>query len=337
MNLNKSLSALSNVCGVSGDERAAVCTALEMLHNYTDSCRIVNGNVIADFGVRGQGKPHVLIDAHLDEIGLTVSYIDEDGFIIPSNIGGIDVRLLPAQKVIIHSRGGDIYAVVSTVPPHLSSSDPVLSDIGDVRIDTGYSREELEKLVSPGDTISFSSEYKNLLSSNVTGKSLDNRSSVAAVLKMLDILSDKYYECSFSVLFSCKEETGEQGAKTGCYNINPDIAIAVDVSFALTNDDSPEKCGRLGEGPMIGAAPTLSREVTQRLIDTAIKNNIPYQIEVMGGLSGTNADQFSISRNGVKTCTCSIPLRYMHTPTEVASLEDIENTAALLAAFISEV
>lgn len=337
MNVNDSLSVLSGLCGVSGNENTAAITVLDMLREYTDSCKIINSNVIADFGKREKGKPHVLIDAHLDEVGMTVSYIDDDGFIIPSNIGGIDTRILPAQKVMIRGKECSIFGVVSTLPPHLSSGDSALTDINDVRIDTGYTKQELEKIIEPGSMITFTGEYKKLAADRVTSKSIDDRSGAAAIFRMLDILKDAKYSCSFSVMFSSKEETGEQGAKTGCYHINPDIAIAVDVSFALSESDSPQKCGRAGNGPMIGIAPTLSREISDKLIYCAQKNKIDYQLEIMSGLSGTNADQFAVSRDGVKACTCSIPIKYMHTPAEVADLDDIDKTAALLAAFITEV
>ena len=117
---------------------------------------------------------------------------------------------------------------------------------------------------------------------------------------------------------------------------DPDIASAVDVSFAYAIGEDERKCGKLGHGAMIGISPSLSREISENLINTAKKNNIPFQIEVMEGLTSTNADRYSVSRGGVKTCTVSIPLRNMHTPVEVIDLKDIELTAELLADFIKE-
>ncbi len=137
-----------------------------------------------------------------------------------------------------------------------------------------------------------------------------------------------------SILFSTQEELGERGAKIGAYTLNPDIAIAVDVTFALGHNDDPVKCGRLGGGPMIGISPSLSREVSDALIKTAKDAQIPWQPEVMAGTTGTNADQFSVTRGGIRSGTVSIPLRYMHTPSELIQISDVKQTGELLAAYL---
>ena len=138
-------------------------------------------------------------------------------------------------------------------------------------------------------------------------------------------------------MFSTQEEVGERGAKIGAFDIEPDIAIAVDVSFALTSGDSEVKCGAMGRGCMIGFSPVLDRELSQTFKAMAENRGLPYQIEVMSGTTGTNADRFSVNKHGVKVVTLSIPLKYMHTPVEVISLSDVENTAQLIAAYITEV
>ncbi len=337
MNTKELLIFLSNMTGVSGNEDSVVSELSEFLKTKIsdkDRCYVSGGNVIANCGVRQEGKPHVLIDAHIDEIGMIVTYIDDDGFVVPGNIGGMDYRLLPAQKVIIHGTK-KIPGVVCAVPPHLSDGSDHTDGIDDLRIDTGYTKYEAEKLIPPGSTISFCCGARALMKDRITGKSLDNRAGAAAVIKMLEILkNDNDLNCSFSVLFSCAEEIGQRGAKTACFEINPDIAVAVDVSFALTPDDSKKHCGIIAGGPMIGISPSLSREISDVFINVAKTKNIPFQTEIMSGLTGTNADQFSICRQGVKSCTCSVPLRYMHTPVEVVDVIDIENTALLLAEFI---
>ena len=135
------------------------------------------------------------------------------------------------------------------------------------------------------------------------------------------------------MLFAAQEETGERGAQTGAFSIAPDLAVAVDVSFAKTHFESEEDCGIMGKGTMIGVSPSLCRELSQAFIDTAQQKEIPYQIEVMNGKTGTDADKISVTRSGVKTVTLSIPLRYMHTPVEVLDLRDIDYTASLIAEF----
>lgn len=327
---------LSSADGVSGEESCAVQCALKYLKNYTDNCFIKNGNVIGNFGDRKNGTPHILIDAHIDQVGLIVTNIYESGFIGFSNVGGIDRRLLPAQQVCIHGKK-KLAGVVCSTPPHLSGSDNKINKIEDFYIDTGMSFEAVSNIVEPGDRITFASMPKKLLNNRITGPALDDRSGVASILYALELLRNQKYECSFSVTFSAQEELGERGAKIAAFDIDPDIALAVDVSFAYCLGDREYECGKMGQGPMIGISPSLSREISDDLIEVSKNENIPYQLEVMNGLTSTNADQFSVNRTGCKACTVSIPLKYMHTPSEIIQIDDVENTGRLIAAYIRSV
>ena len=327
---------LSSADGVSGEESCAAQYALKYLKNYTDDCFIKNGNVIGNFGNRKNGTPHILIDAHIDQVGLIVTNIYESGFIGFSNVGGIDRRLLPAQQVCIHGKK-KLAGVVCSTPPHLSGSDNKINKIEDFYIDTGMSFEAVSNIVEPGDRITFASMPKELLNDRITGPALDDRSGVASILYALELLRNQKYECSFSVTFSAQEELGERGAKIAAFDIDPDIALAVDVSFAYCLGDREYECGKMGQGPMIGISPSLSREISDKLIEISKNENIPYQLEVMNGLTSTNADQFSVNRTGCKACTVSIPLKYMHTASEIIQIDDVENTGRLIAAYIRSV
>lgn len=327
---------LSAADGVSGEESCAAQCALKYLKNYTDNCFIKNGNVIGNFGDRKNGTPHILIDAHIDQVGLIVTNIYESGFVGFSNVGGIDRRLLPAQQVCIHGKK-KLAGVVCSTPPHLSGSDNKINKIEDFYIDTGMSFEALSNIVEPGDRITFASMPKELLNNRITGPALDDRSGVASILYALELLKNRKYECSFSIVFSAQEELGERGAKIAAFDIDPDIALAVDVSFAYCLGDREYECGKMGQGPMIGISPSLSREISDNLIEISKNENIPYQLEVMNGLTSTNADQFSVNRTGCKACTVSIPLKYMHTPSEIIQIDDVENTGRLIAAYIRSV
>ena len=163
---------------------------------------------------------------------------------------------------------------------------------------------------------------------------MDDRSGIAAILYTLKLLKDRETAYNVTVVFSAQEELGERGAKIGAYSLATDIAIAVDVSFAYADGEDRKKCGLLGKGAMIGIAPSLSREISDGLVRAAESAGLPYQIEVMNGLTSTNADQYSVSRCGAKACTLSIPLRNMHTPVEVIDISDVRNTAEILAEFI---
>ncbi|MDE6671782.1 MAG: M42 family peptidase [Ruminococcus sp.] len=332
MNIKETLFELSETSGASGSEKNVSEKALEMLKKYCPDAVIKNGNVTGRFGTKNENLPELVLDAHIDQIGFIVTYITDDGFIKVGNLGGIDRRLLPAQPVVIHGKH-DVKGVICSVPPHLSDSNSVPS-FNDVAIDTGLTKSELEEIVSLGDTITFDVKCQQLLNNRVTGGAFDDRSGMTAILYALDLLRNKPLKYNVTVIFSVQEELGERGAKTGAFEINPDIALAVDVSFAYAVGENELKCGKLGKGAMIGISPSLSRRISDSLIDIAQKNNIPYQIEVMNGLTSTNADQYSVCRDGAEACTISIPLRNMHTPVEVIDLEDIRYTGELISQFI---
>lgn len=335
MDLEKTIMSLADSSGVSGDEKAAAELALSYLKNYTDDCFIKNNNVIGHLGVKG-GKPHVLIDAHIDRIGLVVTYITEDGFLKVSGCGGIDRRLLFAQQVTVLGKK-PISGIICSMPPHLEKDESSVPEMEDICIDIGMSKSQAEQVISLGDKIVFSTQCQKMQGDKITGAALDDRSGVGAILRALEIVKNDNLNCEVTVLFSAQEEVGERGAKIAAFEIDPDIAIAVDVSFALTADDKEEKCGKMGKGCMIGFSPVLDRELSEKMKELAEKNNLPCQTEVMAGETGTNADRFSVNNSGAKAVTLSIPLKYMHTPVEVISLSDVENTAQLIAAYLREV
>lgn len=335
MDLHEILKALSYADGVSGCEANAASAASDILKKY---CKNVytdaSGSVIGTYGDYSDDMPHVLLDAHLDQVGFIVTAITEEGFLKVGNVGGLDMRIMPAQNVLVHGRE-TVCGVVSSVPPHLSGNEQKVSDITELLIDTGYSREELSEIVSPGDRITFDTPFMKLHGDRIAAHSMDDRCGIAAILYALSLLEGKEIPCRLSVLFSVREETNEGGAEMAGFSLNPDVSIAVDVTFAKAHNDDPVKCGKMGAGPMIGISPTLSGELSQSLINTAKQNDIPYQTEIMNGTTGTNADRLSVVRGGSKACTVSIPLRYMHTPSEVISEKDVEDTGRLLAMWIT--
>ena len=334
MNLTEILRELTGADGVSGEESSAGAKALGLLKEYcSDVYKDSTGNIIGTIPSRFQNAPIVLLDAHLDQVGFIVTSITNDGFIKAGNVGGLDMRIMPAQNVVVHGRT-DIPGVIASVPPHLSGGKEKVLDITEMLIDTGYFGSVLHEMVSLGDRISFDTPFLELMGDNVAAHSMDDRCGIAAILYTLELLKDKELPCNLNILFSAQEETGEAGAANAGFNIAPDIAIAVDVTFATAHGDDPAKCGKMSKGPMIGIAPTLSSEISLGLIETAKCNNIPYQLEVMNGKTGTNADRFAVARGGAKSCTLSIPLRYMHTPSEVISVSDVKNTSELLAAWL---
>lgn len=335
MDIKNTVAMLSEAAGASSNESLAAELALDMLKKYCPDAEIKNGNVIGKFGKFNESLPSLVLDAHIDQIGMIVTYITDEGFVKIGNLGGIDRRLLPAQQVVIHGKR-DIKGVICSVPPHLSSGKNEVISFSDAAVDTGMTKSELEEIISYGDTITFDVKCRNLIGSRITGGALDDRCGVASILYALELLKDRKTAYNVTVIFSAQEELGERGAAIGAFEINPDIAIAVDVSFAFAKGENEQKCGYLGKGPMIGISPSLSREISHKLIDTAKNSKIPYQLEVMNGLTSTNADRYSVNREGAESCTVSIPLRNMHTPVEVIDISDVEFTGKLLAEFIKE-
>ena len=320
--------------GVSGAENEAAAVAAELLCRHMPAKIDVLGSVT---GTTGNGDTHILLDAHLDQIGLVVTSVDENGFLKVTKCGGADIRVLAAAEVTVHGKE-KIFGVITSTPPHLSTPDDSGKAKGfdDIAVDIGMSREEAVKCVSAGDRITFNGEYKHLLGSRVCSPSIDDRAGVAAILRALELIEGENLNCRVSVLFSVQEETGGSGAQAGAFAADADEAIAVDVSFASAPSVSSEKYAALGGGAMIGYAPSLDYAMSKKLAEIAEKNDIPNQSEVMGGKTGTNCDQIQIAGRGVKTALISVPLRNMHTAAEVCDLADIESTARLIAAYITE-
>lgn len=331
MDIKQLLTNLVNKHGISGDEYTASKYVNSLLSEYLN-CEIDSfGNVYGSSKLYDDKKKTILLDAHIDEIGMIVTYITDEGFLKVANCGGIDNRVLLAQQVDIFCKTKTIKGVIISSPPHIEKDDTVVPEIDDLYIDIGMSKAHAEKIVSLGDKVSIRNELVSLQGNVVTSNALDNRAGVAAILYALELLKNKKQKYNMCVLFSSQEEIGVRGAKIGAFNINPDLAIVVDVSFAMTASDSSEKCGKLEKGPMIGIAPSLDREMSEMAIKIAEKNYIPYQVEVMNGTTGTNADVIGVTKNGVKTVTISVPLRYMHTSVEIVDISDVEYTAKLIA------
>ncbi len=328
--LIKMLSYLCQANGISGDEASVIETAAHYLKKYCSSVEIKNGNLIGVLDCADETAPHVMLDAHLDQIGMIVTEITDDGFVGVGNIGGLDRRWFPAQKVMLHGKK-EIPGIISTLPPHLNNGGEKVQKMTQVRIDTGYSAEELREILSLGDSVTFTGVTGELAGTRFTSPNLDDRAGIAAVLYAVSLVYKEKLPCKVSILFSNREEVSGCGAKTGCFAVNPDIALAVDVSFA---GDGTKGTGEPGKGAMIGFSPALSREVSQDLVSLASEKNIPFQYEVMHGKTGTNADDFSVCREGVKACTVSLPLFYMHTPVEVIDIQDIKSTGKLIAEYL---
>ena len=332
--MEKILTSLCKSGTVSGNE----LVDLEVIKQLLPNAKIetdYNNNIIATIG-NTNSDDVILLDAHNDRIGFVVSYIDDEGFIKLSTCGGIDRRVLLGSEVTVIGKKL-LNGIICCLPPHLSDGGEDKAPSADsIYIDTGLSKAELENIVTLGDNVIVNSTPKRLIGTRFTAGSLDNKAGVAALIRVAELLKDKELNSCIKILLSSQEETGFLGSRTASFAIKPSCAIVVDVSFAAQPTVSPEKCGELSKGPMIGFAPILDREMFNALKAIAQQNDIPYQLEIMSSTTGTNADAITTTAGGIRTALLSIPLRNMHTQAEVVDMADIEKTAELIALYIEK-
>jgi len=329
MAIKDNLFALSSFDAV-GDIREAADKAYEYLSEYAETEKTETLTVIGLLKCKSDYT--LMIDAHIDQIAMIVTDVDDDGFLTVSKSGGIDIRALPSRRVTVHAKE-KITAIFCSTPPHLASGEVEYNDISTLKLDTALGRKAKD-IVSVGDYVTFCQEPTELLSNRVCGRSFDNRASVAVAIEVAKRLHGKELPFNVAFVFSDSEELGLRGTRTATYKVNPNEAIVLDVSFADGIGISENDCGKLGGGAMIGVSPALDRKISNKLISIAKDNDIKYQIETMGAKSGTNADMVSVSREGVRTVTVSIPLRNMHSEVEIVDISDLESVCDLVCEYI---
>lgn len=332
MNIKETLKNLTEKIGVSGDESAASNAAAEMLKQYSDNVTVDEfGNVTGFIKANKENAQTLMLDAHIDQVGYIVTYIDEKGFIGVGACGSPDLKTILAQSVTIHGKE-PVRGVVSTLPPHVSK-DKSVPDTGDISVDVGMTKEDAERVISLGDRVTVDSRFRELCGDIVSARAIDDRSGVCAIFAALDLLKGKPLSYNLAVSFSAQEETGERGAAQSAFKIQPDKCIAVDVSFGQTPDSDPKQTAKLGSGVMIGFSAALDKKMSCELRNAAVNKDIPFTEEIMPDSTGTNADIIGVSGRGVKCCTLSFPIRYMHTPVECVDIKDIEAAAKLICEY----
>ena len=334
MDIKEAILKLASTAGVSGTEAEAAELAKAMLEPYCKETYIDKRGTVV--GIMGSGNAPVFhLDAHIDRIGLIVTDVAERGFVKFAKCGGIDERTLAGMEVTILGKE-PVFGVVSSIPPHLSnaSDEGKAKSCTDLAIDTGLSEDKAKELIRKGDRAYLKSYPCELLGGLMSMGALDDRSGVACLIKVAELLSEMSNPPAVIFTFSVLEEVGGKGAATASFDMKPDCSIAVDVSFARTPGCDKSETAELSAGPMIGYSPVLDHELSEKLESIAKINDIPYQKEIMNSRTGTHADELAVNAGGVKTGLISIPLKYMHTPVEVIDPVDVENSAKLIAQFI---
>lgn len=284
----------------------------------------------------GTPAPRIMLAAHTDEIALIVRDILDGGFLSVQSLSGMDGRLLPAQALIVHGRQR-LPALVASVPPHLLSGVDTskYTPISRLIVDTGLPADEVARLVTPGDLVTFDAPLISLLGTRVASKSMDDRASVAALTVCLQDLTDRHHRWDVYAVATAQEETGLRGAATAAYHIAPQIAIALDVTFAAQPGIDPDTAKEIGAGPVLAMGPNIHPKLLDVLRQTARDLNIPYQDEVIAGRSGTDAWAIQVAHEGVPTTLIGIALRSMHSAIEMVDLDDIRAAGRLLAGVIA--
>jgi endoglucanase len=332
------LRKLSNAHGVSGSEGSVFAVIKKELKGYVDEITEDSmGNLIA---VKHGNKSKVMLAAHMDEIGLMVKYIDDKGFLRFITLGGWYAPTLYNQRVIIHGTKGDRIGVIGGKPPHMMDDEERKKGVkpDEMFIDVGaQNRDEVADIgIEIGTPITIDREFAELSNNRVTGKAFDNRAGVAMLIKTMQKMKSPF---TVYAVFTVQEEVGLKGAKTSAFTINPDWAIATDVTIPGDHPgiEMRDAAIEMGKGPVItivdssGRGLIANRKVVQWLKNAAESHDIPVQVEVGTG-GTTDATSIHLTRGGIPSTTISPPARYIHSPVEVMDLRDIEGGVNLLVA-----
>jgi putative aminopeptidase FrvX len=343
MSLNENLEKLSNACGVTGREDEVRELMINLMRPHADEIIVDKlENVIAVKKGESSGSK-IMLAAHMDEVGLMVKTITKEGVLQFTKMGGIDDRILPAQRIKVFSRKGVFPGIIGSKPPHIQKEEErkKIINFDELFIDIGAeNKEDVSALgVRVGDPVGFDVKYVQLGRDVVMGKAFDNRAGCVAMIQVLRLMEKT--DCTVCAVGTVQEEVGLRGAGTAAFGVDPDVAIALDVNIA---GDVPgvrefDTSLKMGKGPSLTISDSgliTHPKVLRWLLDTAEEEKIPFQLE-SGLLGSTDAARISLTRQGIPSGSVSIPTRYIHSPVSMLSLKDIENSAKLTVAAIKRI
>jgi endoglucanase len=333
------LKSLLSTPGPSGYERAAAEIWRAEAGEFAEVRGDRMGNSFAT--LNGGGAPRVMLSGHIDEIGLMVTHVEEGGLLRFQGVGGWDPQVLVGQRVLVQTMNGVVPGVIGKKAIHVMEADErkKVSEIKSLWIDIGAKDgDEAKGRVRVGDVAVVDQDVLELPNGRIASRSLDNRMGAFVVLEALRLLSEgESLAAEVVAVASVQEEIGLYGARGAAFGLDPDAAIAVDVTHATDTPGIPKNehgDHSLGSGPVITRAANLSPLVTDGLIDIAEGEGIPYTLEADSRSTSTDADAIQFTRAGIATGLVSAPNRYMHSPNEIVALEDLENCARLIAAYV---
>ena len=343
MSLNENLEKLSNAYGVTGREEEVRNLLIKLMKPYADEITVDRLENVIAIKKGKKSKPKVMLAAHMDEVGLMVKTVTKEGFLQFAKMGGIDDRIMLAQKVIVHTQKGPLQGIVGSKPPHIQKEeerkkvvtyDKLFIDIG------AENQKDAAKMgVKVGDPVSFDAKYAKISKDVVIGKAFDDRAGCAVMIETLKQLES--IECTVCAVGTVQEEVGLRGAATATFGVDPDIGVALDVTVAgdVPGVSEFETSLKMGAGPVLTVADSgliTNPKILRLLLDAAEESKITCQLET--GLPGaTDAARMSLTRQGVPSGTVSIATRYIHSPVSMLSLKDVENSAKLTVAAIQKI
>ncbi len=336
MKLKELIPALCGIMSVSGHERRGSEELCALIGGVFDEHHVdAVGNHLFIKRCGRPDAPKILVDTHFDEIGMMVTGIKEGGFVTVTNVGGVDTRILPASEVIIYGKK-PIYGVFGAKAPHLTppSEREKLPTLGEMLIDTGYTKEELEELCPLGTPVGFKPIYRELCNERLAGKAFDDKACGACAVYGIDAVPAADLAGDVYFLFSAFEETGMQGARVAGFGIRPDYALVVDVTHAAVPEVKDHYLPPFGSGVAVTVSPITDRRLSAMTAELCREGNIPFTLDACPGGTGTNANVLGVAADGIPAVLCSLPIKSMHTSAEVLAMEDAEALSRVVAAFI---
>ena len=343
MSLNENLEKLSNACGVTGREEEVRNLLIKLMKPHADEIVVDKLENVIAIKKGKKSSPKVMLAAHMDEVGLMVKTITKEGFLQFAKMGGIDDRILLAQKVLVLTQKGPLQGIIGSKPPHIQKEeerkkvvtyDQLFIDIG------AENRKDAAKMgVKVGDAVSFDVKYAKIGKDVVTGKAFDDRAGCAIMIEAMKQVESA--DCTIYAVGTVQEELGLRGATTATFGVDPDVGIALDVTIAgdVPGVNEFDTSLKMGKGPALTVADSgliTHPKVLRLLLDAAEENKIDYQLET--GLPGTtDAARMSLTRQGVPSGTVSVATRYIHSPVSMLSLKDMENSVKLTVAAIQKI
>lgn len=334
MDIRNILAEAAAICGPSGHEMDIAAYFAEKFRPFTDEVKVdAMHNVIAH--KKGTG-PKVMLAAHLDEIALLVTKIEDDGSLRLGMVGGVDPRILPGSRVWVHGKE-KLFGTIGALPPHLMSAEDRQNNyqLKNLHVDLGMTAERVKEQVKIGDLVTLDDRATELLNHQFACKTMDDRACVTLLLCAAEYLQKLHCDADVYFVATSQEEVGSRGAETAAFAIDPDLAIALDVDHATIPGSRPDSTVP-GDKLAVSVGPYIQPKLCDRLLNCAKEHNAALTVTVAGRSTATDADEIGLTRGGVPTVLLSLPLKYMHTSVETIDLRVLKEGGRLLAHFVSE-